>query len=201
MVFSFTNMLIISILLFSQPVNAQITLEHTFNESVTFKIGIVNGVANYYTESSTLYPDNSFYTAFVSGNSYRVKVFNSNYSLFMDETYNFTPPTGYKVSSVSMSKKLFNTDNNYEFLVTYSKISPSTYDNTSSHLILYNQNGTIIKDFGTGASFFLSSYLYIINNHFKLQVDRRLYDASNTLQTQSEIYSVPGTPLIINISR
>jgi len=187
------KLFIINTLLLLQPLYAQITLEHNFNETVTFQMGLVNGAMNIFMDA-TPYQDNTFYTAFLSGNSYKVKTYDTDYNLSMNKTFNFTPPEGYKVSSVSMSKKLFNTDNDYEFIVTYTKISPVAYDNTNYYVILYNQNGSIIKDFGKGAVVQVYPYLFIINNSFKMQVNRSLWNESNNSSTQTEIYSVPGIP-------
>jgi hypothetical protein len=191
--------LIAAMFCLSQVSNAQITLEHTFlNESVSFNMGVVNGELNYLSEVTT-YPENSFYLAGVVNNSYRIKIYNSDYSLHTNQTYNFTPPEGYRVASVSPSKKLFNTDSNYEFLVRYTKISYSSYDNEDEKLILYDANGNIIKDFGTGYSFWVSSQLYIINNKYKLLIYRNLFDEEDNSFTNTEIYSVPGTPSSSNV--
>ena len=179
---------------FAQMLNAQITLEHTFlNERVNFNTGLVNGELNVLQDSPVTYPENSFYFTEVVDNSYRIKIYNSDYSLNTNQTYQFTPPMGYKVSSVTPSKKLFNTDDNYEFLITFVKISYVSYDNEYNKSILYDINGNVIKDFGAGNSIYVYPYLCIINNHYKLQVQRTLYNSENESYAKTEIYSVPGT--------
>ncbi len=184
----------------AQITNAQITLEHTFiNESVTFNMGIVNGQANYVYESVTQ-PENSYYFTKIVDNSYHIKSYNSDYSLNTDKTYQFTPPLGYKVSTVSLSKKLFNTDENYEFMVVFVKTSSVAYDNDNSKAILYDTNLNVIKDFGTGAGLYISPYLYIIDNQYKLLICKIIYDTGHNQLTNSEIYSVPGTHTSINVS-
>jgi hypothetical protein len=173
-----------SMLLFLQTGNAQINLEHTFDGTVTWNGGL-------YTEQD-LYPVNSYYYTGVIDNSYIVKVYNTDYSVRSNNTYTFTPPAGYKVNTVSMSRKIFNTDDNYEFLVTY-KRTDNVYDNTREKIILLNQNSGTIKDFGFAYSLNAYPYLHIANNHFRLMVTKTYYDGSNATQ-QTEIYSVPGTP-------
>lgn len=180
-------------LLLTQTLNAQILLEYTFNEHVFFNTGVVNGEVNYLTETTT-YPENSYFTTKIGDNSYTIKVYNLDYSLNINETYYFTPPSGYIVYSVFMSKKLFNSDDNYEFVVTYRKITSVSYDNTHYHCILYNQDGSIIKDFGAGSSITVYTMLPVIDNRIKLIVYRYLYDSSNSNLCKTEIYSVPGNP-------
>jgi hypothetical protein len=178
---------------FAQMLNAQIELEHTFlNESMNFNIGLVNGEFNILQDPVT-YPENSFYFTKIVDNSYRIKIYNSDYSLHTNETYQFTPPSGYEVSSVLPSKKLFNADDNYEFMVTFSRISYVSYDNESYKTILYDIKGNVIKDFGASNSIYVYSYLLIINNSYKLLIQRTLYDTERNRFTNTEIYSVPGT--------
>lgn len=173
-----------SMLLLFKTTNAQINLVHTFNESVTWNGSI-------YIEQN-LYPSNSYFSTNVVNNSYVVKIYNADYSVNANNTYNFTPPTGYKISSVSMSRKVFNTDNNYEFLVNYIR-TDNTYDNTREKSILYNQNGSIIKDFGFAYMVSVYPYLHIANSNFRLTVTKYYYDGTNTT-IKTEIYSVPGIP-------
>lgn len=183
-----------------QVTEAQITLEHTFsNETVNFNMGVLNGTANFLSESAT-YPENSFYFTKIVNNSYEIKIYNSDYSLNTYNKYQFTPPTGYKLTSVSPSKKLFNSDNDYEFIVTFSKTSYSSYDNNYYKSILYDINGKVIKDFGTGSSITIYPFLFIINNQYKLMVLRTIYDIENNSITNTEIYSVPRTYSSLNVS-
>lgn len=145
----------------SQVSNAQITLEHTFkNENVSIMSGNVNGKPNFFVEK--LFPVGSFYLTEVVNNSVHIKAYNPDYTLIIDKTYSLTPPTGYKASYVWVFKKVFNTDDNYELLVTFSKISPVSNDNEACRLILYDSNRNVIKDFGAGNIFYISNLVYII---------------------------------------
>ena len=176
----------------SQVSNAQITLEHTFkNESVSFMSGNVNGKPNFFVEK--LFPVGSFYLTAVVNNSVHIKAYNPDYTLIIDKTYSLTPPTGYKTSYVWVFKKVFNTDDNYELLVTFSKISPVSNDNEASRLILYDSNKNVIKDFGAGNMFYIGNMVYIINNGCKVPISRYLYNGGD-LVANTEIYSVPGDP-------
>lgn len=176
----------------SQVSNAQITLEHTFkNESVSFMSGNVNGKPNFSVEK--LFPVGSFYLTAVVNNSVHIKAYNPDYTLIIDKTYSLTPPTGYKASYVWVSKKVFNTDDNYELLVTFSKISPVSNDNEASRLILYDSNKNVIKDFGAGSTFYIDNSVYIINNNCKVRIYRYLHNGGDWVAS-TEIYSVPGDP-------
>lgn len=176
----------------SQVSNAQITLEHTFkNENVSVVSGNVNGKPNFFVEK--LFPVGSFYLTEVVNNSVHIKAYNPDYTLIIDKTYSLTPPTGYKTSYVWVSKKVFNTDDNYELLVTFSKISPVSNDNEASRLILYDSNKNVIKDFGAGNMFYIGNMVYIINNGCKVPISRYLHNGGDWV-ANTEIYSVPGDP-------
>lgn len=172
------------ILCIPQIVNSQINLEHTFDGSVTCSGSI-------HMEQTT-YPPNSYYIVSIVENSYVVKIYNSDYSLYSNDTYDFTPPEGYKLYSVSLSRELFNELDDIEFMVVYNKIE-NVYDNTRSTAILYNQTGSVIKDFGFAYSVYVYPYLHIMDGSFRLQVGKTYYDGTNTAQ-ETEIYSIPGTP-------
>lgn len=177
----------------SQVSNAQITLEHTFkNENVSVMSGNVNGKPNFFVEE--LFPVGSFYLTEVVNNSVHIKAYNPDYTLIIDKTYSLTPPTGYKASYVRVSKKVFNTDDNYELLVTFSKISYVSNDNEACRLILYDSNRNVIKDFGAGYMFYIGNLVYIINNSCKVRIVRRLYSGGENFVDNTEIYSVPGDP-------
>lgn len=189
----YTTLLVITFGL-SQISNAQITLEHTFaNERVSFNIGIVDGELNCFQDAAT-YPENGYYYSEIVNNSYRIKTYNADYSVNSNQTYTFTPPTGYQVSSVAASKKLFNDDDNYEFIVTFYKTNPVGYDNDSYRVALYDVNGSVLKNFGSGCYVYVYPMLFIVDNHYKLLVYRSLYDAGNNNLTSTEIYAVPGDP-------
>lgn len=183
MVFSLIAIFLLS---FSQNMIAQITLEHTFE-------GYAGWMGDYYSEQYA-FPEDCYFTTKLVSNSYQVKIYNANYSMISNNTYYFSPPDGYQIYMISTSLKLFNTDNYYEFLVTYQKIDFVNYDNTRQKAILYDQSGNIIKDFGTANSVSVQSYLQVVNNQLRLSVHKSFWDGTTTIISQTEIYSVPGVP-------
>lgn len=171
---------VLFVLFVSQALNGQISLLHTFNESVNWNGSI------YFDQSSAI-PIDCYYTTSLSNNSYNIVIYNPDYSIQSSQTFSFTPPVGYEVSSVSKSKKLFNDDENFEFLVNFTKIEP-TYDNTRTKLYLIGQSGNLIKDFGMMYFINASPILHVTNNEFRLLVSK--FDIDFNYQT--EIYFVPG---------
>lgn len=152
---------------------AQINLEYTFpNSVVTFNVA------------------NKTYYGYSDASLNQIKIYNSDYSLF--KSISITPPTGYTFSSASIfSDKLFNSDNKIEFLVSYVK---SVLDFSSYYsLKLYNEDGLILKDFGT--SYILSpSTIKLLSGETKLNILRYVYDTSTaTIKYFTDIYSLPGS--------
>lgn len=188
---------ITALLIVTQTSYAQIKLEHTFNQSVRVNSRIANGEYTDLTEDRSTYPDNSY--SFTETNeensSFSITIYNSDFSLNTNKTYNFTPPSGYKLYWVNVSRKFYNSDDNYEFIVTWQKKDYTSYDNTMSKVLVYTESGNILKDFGSGASISVSSYLHITNNQYRLFVHRHTYDENNDQKTQTEVYSIEGSGL------
>jgi hypothetical protein len=172
----FYSIAITSMLFFSQTVNAQINLEHTFD-------GWVNNYGGYF-----LPPSLEYYTDF-NAVTKQMRVYNEDYSLH--KSISFTPPAGYSANSVSVYKNIFTTDGKLTFLVTFN--NPNQI-NTNSYcaLRLYDENGAMLKDFG---------YMYL-NTHgthvtsdkkYRFLLIRYIYSPATTTH-KTEIYSVPGIP-------
>ena len=169
----FTCMVTVNMLLFLQTTNAQINLEHTFEESVY-------PASSYYGDNDILinYSDND-------GNR-QYKLFNADYSLhkIIDISLFGGYPDGYNSFSVNnFTRKLFNDDNKIEFIVDF-----MNFETYSSILRIYNEDGTIIKDFGE-TSIFSSCTIYKIGEENKLF---RFTSDMNTDSHTTEIYSLPG---------
>lgn len=84
-----------------------------------------------------------------------------------------------------LSRNLFNTDNKLEFLTII-----STKEGVNS-IKLFNEDGEVIKDFGSAAS----AYCIKIKNKIKLLVNKMeiSYDPANPgANYTSELYSIPG---------
>ncbi|MEZ5195253.1 MAG: T9SS type A sorting domain-containing protein [Bacteroidales bacterium] len=170
-----------------QSVKSQITLLHTFNEYLSWTGAI-------YFEQFAM-PDNSYNNSIVANNTLNIIIYNADFTVQSDQTYYFNPPAGYEVTSVTTSRKLFNDDDNPEFMVRYTKIEPSN-DNTKTKAHLLDHLGNLIKDFGTYYSITPYPFLHIANNQRRLIVYKT--DINNIYQ--SEIYSVPGEYSEVNES-
>jgi hypothetical protein len=167
--------IIVSLLFFSQTVNAQINLEHTYDGDV--------GYGNFY------YPVISYYT-YTNLATNQVRLYNEDHSLYKSIT--ITPPAGYNCGSVScFSKNIATTDNKVTFFVSFRNPSViSTDPNKYSVLRLYNEDGTMIKDFGY-AYFFFPSIHVVSSNKCRLTIHRQFSTTPTTYET--DIYSLPGT--------
>ena len=157
------SMAVVSMFLCSGTGNAQINLQHTFDGGyVSFAGGYVynNDAGCYYTSSSI-----------TNG---QVKLYNADFSLY--KTINV--PNAQVVNCVT--RNLFNSDRKIEFYVY-------TYNTNTGifHSYLYNEDGTVIKDFGDGSS---GGGVIKVNGQFKLFVNRLLNSTYTT-----DIYSLPGT--------
>ncbi len=169
------KILLILGLILSQNITAQITLEHTFDNRVTF----------YW--SSDIIPYNSDTKFFVTMDkeNNEVNFYDTSYTL--RKNIKITPPSGYNLDNIYQpSISIFNTDTKIEFLATLQ----SSTDNTNNRTLmkLYDEDGNELYDFGN--AYFLSAYVLIFDDAPHLFVD--LYNVDTNSYT-SKIYSVPGT--------
>ena len=170
----------VCMLFFAQTMNAQITLEHTFDEEVYFAGTYVDGNAELF-----VYDD---------WENNQLKLYNTDYSLY--KSINIILPAGYDGYSIYyITKELFNDDNKIEFIVQF-VFGEMVEDSDGNHhyiyrnkIILYNEDGVILKDFGEEVS---ETYVDVIkvNEQFKLMVRR--YDYGESEYSATEIYSLPG---------
>jgi hypothetical protein len=169
---------IMCLLLFSQTTNAQITLVHTFNGSVT----------NNYVQINN--PDIDYYVEAYPTTTNQVKIYNkSNFSLY--KSVNITPPSNYGIHQTYLfSKNILTTDNKLAFFVMLSNTGNPDY-NLRYSLRLYNEDGVLIKDFGySGTS--INPTIHIVNNSYRLLFYRLIYEPFPTSKYETEIYSLPG---------
>jgi len=160
----------ISLLFFSQTANAQINLEHTFDGSVQYSADLPR--CNYYIQLS----------------GFQVKLYSDeNYSLYKSVTV--TPPTNYTILGVyNPCQNVFTTDNKVTFFVIcYNNSASGT--NQFCTMRLYNEDGTIVRDFGYSSSFLFPYIHRTSNNKYRLYVNR-----TTSTSNKTEIYSLPGTP-------
>ncbi|OFX19490.1 MAG: hypothetical protein A2033_08000 [Bacteroidetes bacterium GWA2_31_9] len=146
--------------------NAQITLKHTFSGNIS----VVN------THHKTVYFD-----AVINGNQF--DFYNEDYSFY--KTVTVAPLYGCKAYYISnVSDNLFNTDNDLEFTCAFL----DTLNNQGYKLQLINENGTVIKDFGSVVNWGFPHKT--VNNDVRFLVTRYVtYPAVS----ETEIYSLPGS--------
>ncbi|MBQ6083940.1 MAG: hypothetical protein IJK92_06265 [Bacteroidales bacterium] len=158
-------------LLSSISLKAQVELENTFNDHV------------YYYSSLEKYINVT-----TNKNTISINLYNGDHSVY--KSINITPPYGYDYSDINYySQTLFNDDEDIEFLVTYYNYSEDM--NKISICKLYNEQGSVIEDFGY--SYYVYSSLYN-EGGFKLKLEKRFYNNdSNRFYYSTEVYSLPGT--------
>ncbi len=137
---------------------SQVTLEETYSAtsdtSITFSLYQVNN--NLYSSDITGY-------ILLDSRDNSLKFYNTDYSL--NTNISISPPNGFVFSSLQLaSKKLFNDNENVEFMVFY-----SNSNNTIEYRgILYDETGSILHDFGN----IYTAYAYIVGSNYKLTTNR-----------------------------
>jgi hypothetical protein len=172
----------------SQKSNAQITLEHTFEGQVTY-FGSGGLIGN--NTGLNLY-------GFVNTTTNQVKIYNEDYSLY--KTVTITPPTGYSISTgVScLSKNLFNSNNKVEFILTFTNpnaLQQGGNNNLYYSCKMYDEDGVLIKDFGTSYQISPWNIIKKSNKGFNLLILKYIYDINSPSGTTNttDVYSLPGT--------
>jgi len=162
-------------LLISNILFAQIELVHTFDGNAKFLPAQINYIEYYGNLGLFIVED---------FDNNKISYFNKNYTLVKEII--IPVPDGYEIFTVSYSTKdIFNTDDNIEFVVSY------TTSDYSYNSIIYNENLEIIKDFGI-SPYYYPPILLIVDNNVFLSVQK--YD-SDSESTSTSIYSLPGSTL------
>jgi hypothetical protein len=165
--------LIVAALLLTSFVNAQITLENTYN------------VVSSSSWLSTVQLSNSGYKfVLIEPSSFQVKLYNTNHSIW--KTINVPTISGFTLIGVyNISEGLFNTDNQVECVAYY-----ANYSSTPAQLYtkVIDENGTVIKDIPNRA---YAGVVAISSNTFKLIVND-----NNMIR---EVYSLPGTSINLGL--
>lgn len=169
---------LLNLLLIGLSFNAchgQITLEKTFSDSE-----FVVSQSGYFGPN----PSTEYLITFDENNQ-SLNFYDSDYRLYKSVT-NFFDGNAISCMPTYLSRNLFNSDNKLEFIaLTSNKDGVNT-------IKLINEDGRIIKDFGSAAS----AYCIKIKNKIKLLVNKVeiSYDPTNPGATYtSELYSVPGS--------
>lgn len=200
--------------------NAQITLLHTFEGEVTLRTidysqtypDISNSLNDNVYISSTSYYDNSYqelyrqgrwYTGNIDNNSYTLTFWDDNFQPAGTKTIIFPNLENYEVSPYSnlramYTTKLFNDDDDVEYLVEYrltneykyGKSWPE-YKNMESRLLIINQGGNIVYDFGTASWISNNFSLYFLNNMWLYIISKEYYDnETQNYYYQTEVYQI-----------
>lgn len=155
----------------------QITLEHSFATEQQVIL---------YSDATTL--------KYVTFNGTQITIFNADYSIF--KTFSITVPSNYSRAYLStfddfpfnVSKHVFNTDDKLEFFVFFSGQSWPT-----SNVIIYNEDGNIIKDFNDNYTYELVDIFHDnTTNTNKLKMGKYSTGTSNP---SFDIYSLPTSAL------
>ncbi|WP_405567506.1 T9SS type A sorting domain-containing protein [Polaribacter sp. Asnod6-C07] len=122
------------------------------------------------------------------------KIFNSDYSLKSEFTPNL--PSGVETFDISLytenfgvSKHIFNSDDLFEIVISFSEDE----DSSSKKIIIYNENGEIVKDFGDNEFYISDIYDFIIFNDKAENVNKLII--YNTTTESTEIYTLPSSTL------
>jgi hypothetical protein len=168
------NVLLAIILLFGF-VGAQINFLHTFEGYFYPNTNSYNLADENLNVCYSLYPASN-----------PIKIYNEDFS--ERTSVNIQVPDGYQISNMScLSEKIFNTDSKLEFIVVFSS---SNTGNQKNIMRLYDENGNVLKDFGT--SYSINAYLHLTSNgDYRLYAIR--YDASTSpSKYYTDVYSLPG---------
>lgn len=160
----------------------QITLQHSFPDGEEV-YAYTSGNEMFYVSKT---PDN------------KLKIYNADYSL--KKTINVPIPTGYEMyfygynydgNPFSISKHIFNTDDNYEFMI---EIYNSA--NNWSKMLLVNENGSLIKDFHPNPTAKRYGEKYEVYHDSLANINKLIvYNWINTSDNQTDVYSLPTSAL------
>lgn len=148
--------------------NAQIDLEHSFD--------FHSRVQPFLSSSNEI-----MYCVVTDTNINQIQIYNQDYSLHSATTV--ARPVGCEMLVYSPSDKIFNLNDDFEFILLFRDA------NYFSSVVIYDQNGNVIKDFGY-YSYQVNPYVYSDGNNCKLFIT--LYDYSHYPEFKAEIYSLPG---------
>ena len=157
---------------------AQLTLLHTFPSCGYF---YTYGDANYLGESLNRY---------VIKNDNSIQIYKPDFSL--EKTVNVNLPSGYVLSSISVSKHLYNTDNSYEIYISSTSataLSNQQY-NSYYYCAIIDENGSVLHNFGN--AYFASGSFIHIGGQLRFYFMKRMYDGTSYPPYITEVYSCSG---------
>lgn len=189
-----TSVIAILIFMTATSTYAQISKVHTFDDFVYFGTGYVYNTPNFIFTNNDDEHLGLFYKTQtdIENSQYIETIYNTDFTVKSQHTYNFTPPEGYTLQQVTPTYHIFNNDDDIEFAVIYIRSQYTAYDNSYSLLHLYNQKGELIYDFGRGNSMTFNGMAYLIDNQAHILVYRYYYDYKNEHQTETIVYKIDG---------
>lgn len=156
----------------AQNANAQITLEHTFEgDDARFWNWSTEPILNY----------------FVIRGDGQIKLYAENYSLY--KTITVVPQSGYTPDRwpFYFSQNIFTTDGKIVFLNYFNNDEVDV--NGRRKLMAVDENGVVIKDFGSAYDFDIIQVFPTSDNKYRISISKV---NSNWEFTATEIYSLPG---------
>jgi hypothetical protein len=169
--------IITGLIIFTLNSHAQINLEHSSTSSTllisSFKTSS-NGIM-FYTSPDTV--------------SNQLKLYNEDFSLY--KTIIIPRPAGYSTTISSLSDKLFNSNNSIEFICIFQRIyATPTVAWYVSKIIIYDENLTVLKDFGTYNNYIVPS---VISEGSVSKLLFLSWSPNSNSQYVNEIYTLPGS--------
>ncbi len=177
------NFTLIIVILFTSFSYGQLTLEHSYS---------TNGVSH----------NGNFFNTQIASHYYTfnnisniMNIYNENHTLF--KAVNIPGNSGFKITTVLFATdKLFNLDSLIEFIV----ISETPFLSTGIEykMILLNENGVVLQDFGNRADAYLAK---TVTDSYKLIVSNRPGDAlPPSSNMTSDVYSLTGSLSVSQIN-
>lgn len=155
--------------------NAQILLEKKFTGA---HLNAINLSSTYYYSTDMLRS--------------KISIYKENFTFL--KTVTLLLPSNYYFDSATLSDKVFDNSTDIEFLVLVYKKTGSSADPDASMLLLYNEWGQIIYDFGKGTKL-TNFFIKTVSGETKMILQRLIYNLSiptPTIITDTEIYSLRG---------
>ena len=120
-----------------------------------------------------------------------LKIYNENFTPYKSISIN--RPKGFSMAISCISEQLFNNDNSIEFICIFSKSSYTDPNGSVTKILLYDENNTIIKDFGTFNYIASSVYPIHKDNSTCLLLWGMYYTKiSSEYKSVFQVYSLPG---------
>jgi len=161
-----------------------------------FSFGQITLEKNYANEEVQSYTNASetfYYTVCWNSPAIPIKIYNSDHTIKKQ----FTPtiPAGYNSMTIRsytdcnfLSKNIFNADDLLEIVVAFGG------NNSSYRIVIYNEDGAIVKDFGDSYQFTDEFDFYVYHDNTNNKNKLRLY---NTSTNSTEIYNLNSSSLAL----